>query len=405
MTRRSFLLPLLLCLVLVAIVVIWQLDKNYLSNETRNALSGEETVTVKSERGNMRSNNQTKHWLIIFWSTVFGKPVQIQEKLDKDGCPVPCELTNSHSRESEADGFIVHARDAHVTPPTDTVPWILFTQENPVYTPALKNAEIMSKFKLLESYRLDSDFPHPVYSKPKLTPPLPFKEKSGLVMAAFSNCEPVRTEYMRQLMQFIQIDSYGECLNNKNDLVNRYVSENGKDFKQLKTERAKKYKFTLVFFNQDCDYFVDDQLSHALDAGSVPVVMSTDKLDEFLPGNLRNSVIKVRNFKSPRLLAEYLKDLSNNENEYNKYLEWKWKGIGNITGAVIGNYWKAEYPIFCQICVALSEGRLQKDGLKIDNCKPRAFEDWGLVNAGAQDVSAISLPETAILLVLVCSRL
>ena len=155
--------------------------------------------------------------------------------------------------------------------------------------------------------------------------------------------------------------------------------ENGKiTYKKLKTELARKYKFTLVLVNQDCDYFVDDQISHALSAGSVPVVMSTDKLDEFLPGNLRNSVIKVRNFKSPKLLADHLKYLSNNETEYNKYLEWKWNGIGNITGTVIGNHWKPKYPKYCQICVALSEGRINKDGLKVDTCRVRTFEDWGI---------------------------
>ena len=133
-----------------------------------------------------------------------------------------------------------------------------------------------------------------------------------------------------------------------------------------------------MFFNQDCDYFVDDQLSHALSAGSVPVVMSTDKLDEFLPGNLRNSVIKVRHFKSPKLLTDHLKYLSNNETGYNKYLEWKWKGFSNITGTVIGNHWKPKYPLYCQICLALSEGRIHKGGLELDNCKPSAFEDWGI---------------------------
>ena len=72
----------------------------------------------------------------------------------------------------------------------------------------------MSKFKLLKSYRLDSDFPTPVYPMPQLTPPLTFKEKTGVILAAFSNCEPVRTEYMRQLMKFVQVDSYGACLRN-----------------------------------------------------------------------------------------------------------------------------------------------------------------------------------------------
>ena len=87
---------------------------------------------------------------------------------------------------------------------------------------------------------------------------------------------------------------------------------------------AKTYKFTLVFFNQDCDYFVDEQLSHAQDAGSVPVVISTDKLDEFLLGNLKTSVIKVRDFKSPRLLADYLKHLNENETAYKVWNSY-WK--------------------------------------------------------------------------------
>jgi len=33
------------------------------------------------------------------------------------------------------------------------------------------------------------------FDLPNLTPPIPFKKKTGLIMAAFSNCEPVRTEY------------------------------------------------------------------------------------------------------------------------------------------------------------------------------------------------------------------
>ena len=322
--------------------------------------------------------SQTKPWLIVFWSTVFGVEQNIHLVWKEDKCPVPCEVTSDRSRAGAANAFIVHARDSQMSPPHKSVPWILWTQENPVYTPVLRNPNFMPKYNLLRSYRLDSDFPNPVYPMPALTAPVPFKEKTGLVMAAFSNCEPVRTEYLKQLMQFVQVDSYGACLKNKGGLVGRYGSTNGKNFKELKTELARKYKFSIVFFNQDCDYFVDDQLSHALDAGSVPVVMGTDKLDEFLPGNLQQSVIKVRNFKNPKLLAEHLKNVSNNENAYNKYLEWKWKGIGNITGTVIGNYWKPKYPLYCQMCVALSEGRVHHEGLPTDNCKQRAFEDWGI---------------------------
>jgi hypothetical protein len=96
-------------------------------------------------------------------------------------------------------------------------------------------------------------------------------------------------------MKHIQVDSYGSCLRNKEGLM----AYGGYAFKDVKTEFARKYKFTLVFHNQDCDYFVDEQLTHALTAGSIPVYMETDKAHELLGGNLRDSIIKVKDFATP----------------------------------------------------------------------------------------------------------
>ena len=373
MAKKSSGSKVLFFVVIAGIVFLWQFERNYSTLKVTLTLPRYGNINRE-----MRNSNTTEPCLILYWSTIFGSQPHIEKRWNDNDCPVVCQVTSDRSRAREADGFVVHARDSHMTPPKESVPWILHTQENPVYTPVMKNAKFMSRFNLLMSYRLDYDFPVPVYPMPQLTPPLTFKEKTKLIMAAFSNCEPVRTEYMRQLMKFVQVDSYGACLRNKNDLVSRYGSKNGKNFKELKSELARQYKFTLVFFNQDCEYFVDDQLSHALNAGSVPVVMSTDKLDEFLPGNLRQSVIKVRDFRTPKDLSDYLKYLSTNETEYNNYLMWKSKGVGNITGTVIGNFWKPKYPIYCQICVALSEGRIHKEGLRPIPCNERTYEDWGI---------------------------
>ena len=332
--------------------------------------------------------------LIIYWSEVRGHKVPVQETgvnhthfwpffyAGKPGeCPVPCELSNDKSRVAEASAFVVHARppDIFNLPPADnTAPWIIQINENPVYTPTLYDWGIMSQFNLLISYRLDSDFPAPVYPMPGLDPPIPFHERQGDVVAIFSHCEPVRTEYTRQLMRYIQVDSYGTCLKNKNGLIERYGKINDRYvFKEQKIELSRQYKFSLVFMNQDCDYFIDDRLYHALTTGSVPVFMGTDKVDQFLPGNLKNSIIKVSDFKSPKELADYLKYLSSNETVYNKYLEWKWKGIGDISNTTIGRWWKPKYPLFCQVCMALAKGKLHR-GLKLDYCHPRKYEEWGL---------------------------
>ena len=385
MATYSFNFKFLLCVMFVILVLLWQL---HIINVSDRIISIYKPSMKKPHRKKvnytLKESPTKRSWLIVYWSTFFGKRTHLRKSWKKDKCPVPCEVTSDISRADEADAFVVHARDPHMIPPSESVPWILQTRENPVYTPCLANASFMSKFNILKSYRLDSDFPDPSVLLPELTPPIPFKDKTGLIMAAFTHCEPVRTEYMRQLMKFVQVDSYGACLKNAEGLEARYFKGNSTTFvfKQRKTKLARNYKFTLVFFNQDCDYFVDDQLTHAWNAGSVPVVMSTDKLDEFLPGNLKHSVIKVRDFKSPKHLADYLKRLSKNENKYNKYLEWKWKGYGDITGTAIGNYWMPKYPMYCQVCVALSEGRQHKHGLKPIPCNPRRFKDWGIAKGG-----------------------
>ena len=178
----------------------------------------------------------------------------------KGQCPVACEVTANKSRIKSSHAFIVHARDPHPLPPSKNIPWILTSLENPVYTPVLKKPEYMSQFHLLRRYRLDSDFPTPLFKKPNLDLPLPFSNKTGGIIAAFSNCEPVRTAYLRQLMKYIPVDSYGCCLQNKDGPAARYKL----DFREFKSKLQRMYKFAITFFNQDCDYFVDDQILHAL---------------------------------------------------------------------------------------------------------------------------------------------
>ncbi|XP_046858528.1 LOW QUALITY PROTEIN: alpha-(1,3)-fucosyltransferase 11-like [Xenia sp. Carnegie-2017] len=294
---------------------------------------------------------------------------------DKEGeCPVACEVTSDHKRAKEANGFIVHSRDPYPLPPSKDVPWILTGMENPVYTPILSDGNFMSQFQLSRSYRLDSDFPTPLFTKPNLDPPVPFRKKTGGIIATLSNCEAVRTAYIRHLMEHVHVDSYGGCLHNKDGIVGRWAP----NFREAKQDVEKLYKFVIVFFNQDCDYYVDEKILNALNAGAVPVVMSTDKINDFLPGNLKNAIINVREFKSPKQLAERLKFLMNNKTEYNKFLEWKVKGLGHINDTVIGRFWESKFRQWCYVCQGVSDGKGHKEGLKPDFCKTREYEDWGI---------------------------
>lgn len=350
-----------------------------------------------------RTANTNKHYVVLYWSKIRGHVARIQKKGDYekdehiwpytfvgDKCPISCELTNDRSRASDADAFVVHSRltDVFDFPPFEYLaPWILQNNENPVYTPALSDPRIMNKFNLLISYRLDSDFPSPIYPMPSLSEPIPFKKRLGNVLAVFSKCERVRTEYMRQLMRYIDVHSYGACVKNREGLIGLYGQVNGKYvFKDYKLVLTRFYKFSLVFMNQDCDYFVDDRLYHALETGSVPVYMGTDKIDQFLPGNLNDAIIRVSDYNSPQQLAEYLKYLSENETAYNKYLAWKKKGVGELSNTTIGRWWRKKYPLFCQVCMRLSQGNLHP-GLDIDTCKPRTYLDWKLYPPYGEEIN------------------
>ncbi|XP_046853900.1 4-galactosyl-N-acetylglucosaminide 3-alpha-L-fucosyltransferase 9-like isoform X1 [Xenia sp. Carnegie-2017] len=346
-------------------------------SETKSPFKPETTSTaaLKATFARLRSDKI----VLLYWGKFFGSPptvfVGVWPKGDKKGkCPVACEVTADHERAKEANAMIMNSRDPYPLPPFKDVPWILTGVENPVYTPALSDGNFMSQFHLHRSYRLDSDFPTPLFKKPNLNPPIPFENKTDRIMACFSNCEPVRTAYLRHLMKHVHVDSYGVCLRNKDGLIERY----GHDYRKAKRERERLYKFVIVFFNQDCDYFVDEKIQDAFNAGAVPVVMSTDKIYEFLPGNLKNAIINVRDFKSPKELAERLKFLMKNKIEYNKYLEWKIKGLGHITDTVIGKYWESKFTHWCDMCVAISKGKWHKEGLKPEFCKRREYKDWGI---------------------------
>ena len=326
--------------------------------------------------------------LILYWTTVFGHKVNVtgidsQYKWPffsvDDNCPVKCELTVNKSRIKEASAIVIHGRDTDEMPTKSLygkIPLIFHVNESPENTKALRDEKEMISFSYLATYRLDSDFPCPQFYKPKLTRPVPFAEKTGFSVAVYSNCENVRTLYLHRLMKYIQVDSYGRCLQNK-----PRVSRTKSNYETLQAIMAK-YKFTLVIPNSDCDYYVTEKIYNALSSGSVPVWMGTDKIDEILKwGYLNYSVIKVKNFNSPQKLAEYLLWLSQNEIEYNKFLQWKYKGFNfpkDYYSSKIGEWWEGG-PLYCRVCMKIANDKYFRNGLHADRCdgkQRRTLEKW-----------------------------
>ena len=335
----------------------------------------------------LASLKRNRSVVILYWSKVFSATPAVNFNPHAwpffyagQNCPTPCELTTDKRRVHEASALVVHARNTHELPPKiyKNIPWILHVNENPNFTPSLKNAQIMGQFNYSATYRLDSDFPCPEFQKPKLDPPVPFAEKTGLVIAVYTHCEPVRTQYLKELMKHIQVDQYGACLRNKPGLI----ANGKKTSRRMVTELQRGYKFAIAFPNSDCDFYMTEKIYSALSAGSVPIWLGTDSIDEVLKwGNLQHSVIKVKDFASPKALAEFLLKLAKNEEEYNKYLKWKHEGFQlpkEYYESPIGQWWDG-LPLYCRVCMRIAVDPQGHRGLPVDRCdgmQRRTVDKW-----------------------------
>ena len=89
------------------------------------------------------------------------------------------------------------------------------------------------------------------------------------------------------------------------------------------TQFLKSHKFYFAFENSFCDYYVTEKYwERGIDLGLVPVVMGARyNKENIIPG----SFIDALQYPSIEELADYLKYLNSNDEEYNKYFEWKKK--------------------------------------------------------------------------------
>ncbi len=124
-----------------------------------------------------------------------------------------------------------------------------------------------------------------------------------------------RIDYLRDLMQYFPIDSYGRQMNN---------SRLPRDFgPPSKKNMLSHYKFTVSFENSIGPDYVTEKFYEPLIMGSVPVYLGAPNVDDYAPGE--HCFINVRDYESPKILSEYLTYLLHDEDAYNAYFAWKHK--------------------------------------------------------------------------------
>ncbi len=264
-------------------------------------------------------------------------------------CSGRCELTFDRARFDKADAVIFHI-------PSLPRPlrlrkrrgqrWVALSMESDVNYPQLLHAKFMAWFDYTMTYRLDSDFPA-IYLDPQVVVDLfkPAQPKTADAAAVYiaSNLDDRsgRTDYVREMMRHMPIDSYGRCLQNRT-----LPDDRGR---RTKLETIAGYRFTLAYENSISRDYVTEKFFDPLIAGSVPVYLGAPNIADFAPGD--HCYIDATDFDGPRALASHLLELAHDDEAYRKYLAWKDQPPRDEFDRLVD---LTRESVYCRLCRALT---------------------------------------------------
>lgn len=280
---------------------------------------------VKSDEPNITIDT-SKVYLVYHSGSSYIDPVDPKG----ERCLIPWDYTSDITKAqliiyNALDNYhnIQSPRDPKLRP--DQLTCIESMESSTNYPALYKNRKA---FNYTMYYSLTSDVPIPYaefFESNEM--PLNLSEKEGNLVCAFiSNCHATngRTNYVKELMKHIKIDSFGRCLNNAQ--IPRNMNRENKY--RTKEAMLRYYKFTIAFENSNDPDYISEKLFQPLRYGSVPIYRGCPNLEDFAPPH---STIDANKFNSPKELADYLHYLDNNDTAYNEYFQWKYdNNIGQM---------------------------------------------------------------------------
>ena len=145
-----------------------------------------------------------------------------------------------------------------------------------------------------------------------------------------------RELYFKELTKYLQLDIYGKCGN-----LTCPPTGGGDNCNHLLT----KYKFYIAAENSLCPDYVTEKFYRALNSGVIPIVYGGADYTQFAPPH---SYIHVKDFDSPKHLANHILLLDSNPELYMSYFWWT------------PHYTIVSYPNigWCRLCEMLNDPTL-----------------------------------------------
>jgi len=262
--------------------------------------------------------------LILLYNSCFGT----YPDFDGFNCKTPCRFVTDRSCLRTADAVVFHLLGRDEIGDAIKYPgqlWVAWSMESRANTPGADDPALMRNFDLHMNFSRAADVWCPYIPKidvwkAALSEPVAAKRSDRLCVMFQSalNNRSGRNAYAAELMRHMPVDSYGTFLNNHKIAGPDRGSA-------TKMDIIRSYKFCLGFENTlEMDY-VTEKFFQPLLAGAIPVYRGAPNIAQYAPGE--NCYIDAGQFHSPKLLAEYLLHLANDQNACDQFLRWRTKPL------------------------------------------------------------------------------
>ncbi len=277
-----------------------------------------------------------KSQIILFYNTMFNLPLYY----NKADIPEEFELTQDRRLMQDAVAVVFHLPSLHspffnnifrYIPSMYPISlrykrlrkkrrqiWVAWFMECEVNYSHFREPSFMNSFDLTMTHHMDADiftpyFDYTLKDLQKRTVPEKANEKNVCAFISSSFHKSGRLKYLKTLMNYLDVHSYGKVLRNK--ILEKDTG------RQSKMDTISDYKFTIAFENAIARDYVTEKFYDPLIAGSVPIYLGAPNIDDFAPGD--KCFINASDWDSPESLARYILSVSKDDALYRSYFNWR----------------------------------------------------------------------------------
>ena len=264
---------------------------------------------------------------------------------------ITCSYTEDDSLYSTADVLYIHECFSYCETPA--YPEQIVVRYNmgpeiefrPCNNASIQVADIKTNYHVSSTipwlYLCTSDIKQPLMDALRLGVP---SNRHGIAMF-ISDCKANfsqwRYKYLKELMKYIKIDSYGKCLHNT---AMKSTRQDTKKFDiKLDILKKKRYKFLIAFENTHVSEYISEKIWHAYMSQTIPIYYGAPEIYKQVPG--RNTFINAAKFAGPKQLAQYIKKIDRNRKLYRSFFDFDISHLEELEKA-----WCSEIPLSCHIC-------------------------------------------------------